>query len=200
MCPVQIVEHDQQRTVGGSPQEEARDRIKQAEAGLIRALTKLDVDAVRREIAYFRDNVGYLASAFTHLLPEPVGVGALDIGADGLNPCPVWGRSRFFVAASPEHMAAAFLGIGFQFSGGSGLADSRLACDHDDTPRARHRRIEVGTCSCKFRPSTHERGHVGHRGASLHLVGHDRLRAPRVRWMECSNPSGRRSIRCLTHA
>ena len=200
MCPVQVVEDDEQRAVGGSPQEEAGNCVEKAEPRLLRAFPQPSIDIVGHEATHFGDDIGYFKGAPPHLRAETVGICVLDVGADGLNPCPVWGRSRFFVAASPEHMATAFLGIGFQFSGGSGLADSRLARDHDDASRPLDRRIEMGAHSRKFRPSTHERGHVGHRGASLHLVGHDRLRAPRVRWMECSNPSGRRSIRCLTHA
>ena len=178
MCPVQVVEDDEQRAVGGSPQEEAGNGIKQAEPGLIRAFPQPAIDIVRHEAAHFGDDIGYLKGTLAHFLSKTDGVYFFDVGADGLDPRPVWRRPSFFVAAAPEHMAAAFLGVGFQFSGGPCLADARLAHDHDDASRPLDCRIEMGAHSRKFGPATDEGCHSEHCGVSPALVGHHGLRAP----------------------
>jgi hypothetical protein len=109
--PVEVVEDQQQRPLGGGRPEEAGEAVEQPEPGRLR-LHRRRCRQLRQALADGGDELGDVGRAGAHLAAERRRVAALHVGADDLDPRPERGRTlpsqqRPHRTAAPRAAAAA---------------------------------------------------------------------------------------------
>jgi hypothetical protein len=138
---VQVVEHDRERLAPRGVPQEARDRVEQAEARLLR-LERLRLGKAGQPLAHLGHDLGDVGGARAHVRDELVLVPLVHVGPDHLDPWPVDGCALALVAAAPQHLCTAQAGVGGDLGGHACLADPGLAREHHEAAAAGHGLVE----------------------------------------------------------
>ena len=137
--PMQIVDHEHERRLLGSFDEESADRIERAETRLGRlrdhAPRRRRLFSTRREL---RDDACDVVQSGAHHHANFVRRRRVHVFAQYLHPRPVGRRARLLVAASPEHQCASIL---------------RGAREHFGTPRFADPGSPSSVTTCRRPPS-----------------------------------------------
>ncbi len=142
--PVQVVEHDHQRSRTCRRGEESGDRVEQAEPLLLRVAHHSRLTDGTDLIAQLGDDAGDLRRARSELPGEADGIRIADVGADRLGPGPVRGRALALVTAAPMDPRALHPGVGGQFLRRARLADPRLPDQQDQAAGSGSRLVDGG--------------------------------------------------------
>ena len=132
---MEVVEHHQQRAVGRSSQQVSRHAVEQPEADLLRVGREAGRRPAIGVSGQLRNQTGDLAGA------RAAGRAA-DAGPQHLHPRPEGWRTRPLPASTPDDQDAAPGRLGSQLLGQTGLADTRLAGQQQQTPPAGNRLVK----------------------------------------------------------
>jgi hypothetical protein len=156
VSPVEVVEDQQQRPLGGGRPEEAGEAVEQPEPGRLR-LDRRRCRQVRQALADGGDELGDVGRAGAHLAAERRRVAALHVGADDLDPRPERRRTLRLPAAAPQDGGAACRRGGGHLLGEPGLADAGLAGEQHHAAAAAGGGVQVGGERGQLGPAADER-------------------------------------------
>ena len=134
VCPVQVVEHDDEGMRPRRVAQKCGHALEQAEACLFGFEPRCHRQS-RESLAHVRDHFGDVDRAGTHFRRELLGLARVHVGTDRVHPRPVRGRTVAFVTTPPHHLGVAHLRIGGELLRGARLADARLS-DQQQNPAA----------------------------------------------------------------
>ena len=144
VCPVQVVQHEQQRLVGRC----VRRKVAMPSKRRKRACSPSTVAVFGRSGSRSRTSgtIWAMSAAPVRVRNGAVRVARVDVTADDLHPRPIGRRSFPLVAPPPENLRATQAGVGRGLLGKGRLADPGSPASRDDRQtarRARHRRQPV---------------------------------------------------------